>query len=107
MIFRRKPTFQSILDECLAALEGGEALDSVLDRYPDQRDDLRPLLETARQVGGVPPAQPRVFAHQAGLQRFLGELIQPASSYIFLELPVPNARIELGKPSTKCRQVLR
>lgn len=73
MMFKRRRTFQSILDECLTALEKGEPLDALLARYPDERGELRPLLETAQQVGGVPQARPRVFAQQAGLQRFLGE----------------------------------
>jgi hypothetical protein len=73
MMFKRRRTFQSILDECLTEVERGEPLDAVLARFPEQSDELRPLLETAWQVGSVPPARPRVFAQQAGLQRFLGE----------------------------------
>ncbi len=49
------------LEECLAALEAGADLESVLGRYPAQRRVLQPLLETAlaaRQLAGEPaPAE--------------------------------------------------
>lgn len=38
------------LEVCLSALEAGADLGSVLERFPDMKDDLRPLLETSRQA---------------------------------------------------------
>jgi hypothetical protein len=35
----------NILEECIRELQGGESLESLLERYPDQAHDLRPLLE--------------------------------------------------------------
>jgi hypothetical protein len=67
--------FQSILDECLKELETGQSLDAILARYPEQADELRPLLLTAQNLKAMPIARPRSHVQQAGWQRFLGEAI--------------------------------
>jgi hypothetical protein len=36
----------------------------------------------------------------------MGELIKPASRDVFLHLPIPDCGIKLGKPRSKCRQIL-
>jgi hypothetical protein len=44
-----------VLENCIQALERGENLDSILARYPDLKDELRPVLEAslhARTFGG-------------------------------------------------------
>jgi len=67
--------FQTILDECLKELETGQSLDAILARYPEEADQLRPLLLTAQNVKAMPIARPRSHVQQAGWQRFLGEAI--------------------------------
>lgn len=67
--------FQTILDECLKELETGQSLDAILARYPEEADQLRPLLLTAQDVKAMPIARPRAHVQQAGWQRFLGEAI--------------------------------
>lgn len=62
---------------------------------------------TARSVESLGVSQIGTAPFAQILQRFFGELVKPARSHILLELPVPSARIEPGKPSAKCRQVLR
>ena len=67
--------FQTILNECLQELETGQPLDTILERYPEEADELRPLLLTAQNLKAVPIARPRSHVQQAGWQRFLGEAI--------------------------------
>lgn len=67
--------FQTILDECLKELETGQSLEAILARYPEEADQLRPLLLTAQNVKAMPIARPRSHVQQAGWQRFLGEAI--------------------------------
>ncbi len=55
-----KKDFESILDECLARIRAGEAdIESCLSKYPDQANQLRPLLETALLLHEEPQPQPR------------------------------------------------
>ena len=67
--------FESILDECLKALERGEPLEAVLASHPQWADELRPLLATALRVRREPVAKPRLAAQQAGWQRFMGQAV--------------------------------
>jgi hypothetical protein len=67
--------FKTILNECLRELEAGQPLEAILERYPEEADELRPLLLTAQNVKAMPIARPRSHAQQAGWQRFLGEAI--------------------------------
>ncbi len=67
--------FQTILNECLQELETGQPLEAILARYPEEADELRPLLLTAQNLKAVPIARPRSHVQQAGWQRFLGEAI--------------------------------
>jgi hypothetical protein len=54
--------FQSILDECIAALEQGETVEACLKRYPKHASRLRPLLQLAARVRQTPPAKARPWA---------------------------------------------
>ncbi len=67
--------FETILDECLRAVERGESPEAVLARYPQCADELRPLLTTAGAVRQVPAVKPRLAAQQAGWQRFMGQAV--------------------------------
>jgi hypothetical protein len=67
--------FKTILDECLRELETGQSLDAILARYPEEADQLRPLLLTAQNLRDVPISRPRSHVQQASWQRFLGEAI--------------------------------
>ncbi|UCH87436.1 MAG: hypothetical protein JSU97_03355 [Dehalococcoidia bacterium] len=65
--------FKTILNECLKELETGQPLEAILERYPEEADELRPLLLTAQNLKAMPIARPRSHVKQAGWQRFLGE----------------------------------
>ena len=57
---------QSLFDKCWQALKGGESLEAVLERYPDQRQELEPLLAAAGQLQAVSTvAAPPEFRQQA------------------------------------------
>ena len=55
-------SFDSVLDDCIAALQRGESVESCLARYPRHADRLRPLLLLAEKVRKTPPAPPRPWA---------------------------------------------
>jgi len=55
---KQSEIFDTILDECLEKVFSGESLESCLAGYPDQADELRPLLETvlgARDAADIAP----------------------------------------------------
>ncbi len=63
------------LEECLVLLEReGATVEECLVRYPEYADDLRPLLEIARQVRRMPQPVGRAAAFAAGKQRMLEAL---------------------------------
>ncbi len=56
----------TILAECLTALESGATVEQCLHRYPQEVEELRPLLEMWTALQQVPPAptpHPAVIAH--------------------------------------------
>jgi len=78
------------LDECLALLgEERATLEECLARYPEYASDLRPLLDLAREVQGLPQPTPSPAAFTTGKQRMLDALAEkhrPAAS------PIPCTR---------------
>ena len=67
-----RPALEPILIECLDALENGEALELILQRYPAYAEELRPYLETAVQLERL-PIQPTVAAEHTSKQNFLAQ----------------------------------
>ena len=63
-------TFAAILDECLAAMAGGDTLDECLARYPKQAEELRTHLLLARRLAMTPRQQPRPGIQAATWQQF-------------------------------------
>lgn len=63
--------FDTLLDQCLARLQTGESLDTILREYPDDAARLRPLLEVATRVYTLPAPRARSFAYTAARQRML------------------------------------
>jgi len=59
MLFR---SFQSILDECLWALQRGESVETCLNRFPRHANRLRPYLDLAARVSQAPLVEPRPIA---------------------------------------------
>ena len=50
------------LADCVEAIEGGEQLERCLERHPQYREHLRPLLEVAQTLrGNRPEAQPSPY----------------------------------------------
>ncbi|MFH1383007.1 MAG: DUF5667 domain-containing protein [Chloroflexota bacterium] len=67
---KQSSEFDDILNECLERmLVNGETLEQCLSRFPEQSDNLRPLLETALAVQGASALQPRAeFRERARYQ---------------------------------------
>ncbi|MCB8983169.1 MAG: hypothetical protein H6659_05055 [Ardenticatenaceae bacterium] len=63
---------ESTLIECLDALERGETLAEILRRYPQQAEQLRPLLETAFLLNDL-NLQPSLDAQTRSQQAFLAQ----------------------------------
>ena len=62
-------SFNSVLDECIAALQQGDTVDDCLAKYPSHADRLEPLLILADKVRNTPPALPRPWPQAAAWQR--------------------------------------
>jgi hypothetical protein len=83
--------FENILDECLERIVlGGETLEQCLERYPEQADELKPLLETVLAVKKASAVEPRPdFKARASYQfrSALGEKAAPKRRPFFGWLP--------------------
>ena len=55
-------TLSHALADCLEFMRQGETLEACLDRYPQYRDRLRPLLEVAQALESCGP-DPKPSAH--------------------------------------------
>ncbi|HEY94871.1 MAG TPA: FecR domain-containing protein [Dehalococcoidia bacterium] len=53
-----KKDFENILDESIKLVLSGESIDSILARYPDEREFLAPLLRTALDISHLPKIEP-------------------------------------------------
>lgn len=71
--------FEAKLIECLDALERGESVAQILARYPQEANQLRPILKTAHQLSELKLA-PSVSAKRASKNEFLAEARQMRQS---------------------------
>ena len=67
-----KTSLERMLIECLDALEQGASLDRILARYPNDQEQLRPLLETAVRLSKL-NVQPSLAAQARSRDAFLSE----------------------------------
>ncbi|MFZ6031423.1 MAG: DUF5666 domain-containing protein, partial [Chloroflexota bacterium] len=66
--------FDLIFERCLQKLRAGHTLEDCLAEYPEQAEQLRPLLEMALELGRSPRFETRTEAFSAGRQRMLEAL---------------------------------
>ncbi|MBM4432596.1 MAG: hypothetical protein FJ025_01170 [Chloroflexi bacterium] len=71
--------FDEILNECLERLATGETIDQCLQSYPEQADELRPLLQTALVVKKASAIQPRPEFKARARYQFRSALQEAAS----------------------------
>lgn len=71
--------FDEILNECLERLAKGDTIDQCLQRYPEQADELKSLLQTALAVRKTSAIQPRAEFKARARYQFRSAL-QEASS---------------------------
>lgn len=66
-----KADFDLILDRCVERLHAGLSVDDCLLAYPEHKEALKPLLETALQASQLPVFDARPGPFQVGRQRLL------------------------------------
>ncbi len=71
--------FSQIVDECIAQMRAGASLESCLERYPQFAEDLRPVLQTVRNLQALKFPQERSASVQAGRQRLLNAYAKKAA----------------------------
>jgi hypothetical protein len=64
----------SIFEECSAALESGENIEDCLSRFPDEAEELRPLLQLAQALDDLPSPEPSVLVSGRARSSFLAEV---------------------------------
>ena len=64
-------TQETILIECLRAIDGGAAIDECLARYPQHTDALRPYLELHARLQTLDQPEPSAVAYREGRQALL------------------------------------
>jgi len=69
-----------LLEECLQRMQMGETLDRILGDYPDQAEELRPLLESARLAQANALYLPPTSGQQRSRAQFLEEAARQARS---------------------------
>lgn len=87
----KEKEFENILDECLERiLLKGESLEQCLKRYPEQADELKPLLETVLATKEASAIKPRPEFKTKARYQFraaLGEKTAPKRRHFFGWLP--------------------
>ena len=61
--------FEDILSECLDRVLGGEGIEECLASYPEQADELEPLLRVGLVASRASSVEPRVEFRAAALRR--------------------------------------
>jgi hypothetical protein len=67
------------LEECLAAVRAGESAASCLERYPDNAQELAPLLQISLALEGLPQPGPARAAAQVAKSEFLASAEQKSA----------------------------
>ena len=60
-----KPNIEEILDQLIARMQEGQAVDDLLRLHPEHADELRPLLVLAQQISDMPRPEPDTRAVDA------------------------------------------
>ncbi len=53
-----KTELNKILDDCIAQVRNGETIEAALDKYPNMREQIEPLLRTALSISSIPKVKP-------------------------------------------------
>ena len=62
---------ESILAECLDELDRGVSVEACLERHPEQREELEPLLRAAQRVRSTPQVRPSASFRQGARERMI------------------------------------
>ena len=75
-----KTDLPEILDDCLERIINGEALESCLSAYPDERLELEPMLLAALSISEVPEVQPSAEFVASSRSRLLNRISRETPS---------------------------
>jgi uncharacterized repeat protein (TIGR02543 family) len=65
------------LEDCLSQIRRGVAIEACVARYPDLREELRPLLLVARSISTVPKVSPSSEFRTASRERLVKRISEP------------------------------
>jgi len=68
---------EEIFDRLLAEVRAGKSIDDCLREYPDHAEELRPLLQLAERIAGLPVPEPDTAAVQATIRRARSSVVEP------------------------------
>jgi hypothetical protein len=68
---------EEIFDRLFAEIKAGISIDDCLHEYPDHAEELRPLLQLAERVAGLPLPEPDAAAVQAAIRRVRNSAVEP------------------------------
>ncbi|MEX2237609.1 MAG: DUF5666 domain-containing protein [Dehalococcoidia bacterium] len=88
-----KRDIESALEDCIAALHGGESLEEALRRHPEQAEEIRSLIESSLDVGRA-EVQPDYLAMARGRRHFFQAAARKraSNSHRLLGAPLRYAR---------------
>jgi hypothetical protein len=79
--------FEEILDQCISEVLAGASVEECVARYPQQADELRPLLNVAVLLTQVGQAEGTAAAKARGKQRLLAALARESRSKVTANRP--------------------
>ena len=94
----------SLLSKCFDDLEQGITVEEILSRYPDDREELRPFLETASQITQL-ASQPTIASQQNSQALFLAQAAELRSPQA-VPLPIWYSLRRLFLPTVSLVAVL-
>ena len=74
--------FDRILNDCIDRINGGQSIESCLERYKEHADELKPMLMVMFDVKGAFDSVPTAAAKQRAKQRLMAALYQPEKKKI-------------------------
>ncbi len=71
-----RPELSKVLDECIERIRKGETVESCLAEYPNLRKQIKPLLDTALSISGIPQVSPSDEFRKTSKARLMARLRQ-------------------------------
>ena len=98
--------FENILDDCIQAIQAGESLESCLERYPQQAEELLSLLTTAELIGSFSIPIPSDDALEKSRQKMLAELQRKSGFQAVSNSPFSRYTNQLQESLTNFKEMI-